>query len=951
MNNKLIHGIMLFSSMLGVASVYADKFSNDVYADEVVNQTIKSSDKTYLQRKIDSITDNNKDGFADINRNVLSVKLFKEKNYTNPLGSGKTTKGMKIESELLSDTEVHSAVFEGFIQLKQASTSGVLEVNIPNALSKITINNENVTKKEMTLLKDEKIPIRIEIQLDKPTKLSTLNNISVQVKKKDSSVEKISDQSFLPIEKRDTLMQSKNNPEPTDLEPEEDNDDDNILNGMEENGYTVIDSLAVDWKDEYAAQGFTKFVSNPLRTSTTGDPYTDFEHANGYYDMPLGNDHSTINPLVAAMPSVEADLEHVIISPNKDLSNGVDSSYSESVAEESSWGIGTGIEGNKHGPSIEVNANYSSSTTRTIENSWSENSSESFNTASAAYMNANIRYRNTGTGVISSVTPTMNFVVGKDTIRTIKGNEQFSALRLDGQNSRNEENSTYPKKGQNGIAITDATTQEPGPIELNETQTKTVTQNKDAITLETTQTEGNYLGLVNGIVAEAGAWSGYEGQVKNNTAAINFVTKDGKPHKQWISGVNYSDPNNARTPRVTLKEALKILEEQISDPLLNGESFVQIVTNEKTEEMMMNQINATTGEFANVNTPNDVILESGMNITLLQPEFGTDVDTAGDWGNSIKQDYGHNSSKSIQISAGNNNTELKILNDGEDVLKTMTNYVYSFWASNIENDSESKVKAILKDKNNAVMKEVEITIPKKNTWEKVNLVAMITPHQKVSKIEFTSLDGKPLNFAIDDIAVKKWSSQNISIVSINQWKKALKVIPGIVSSEKTDTMDIGNSETNYAYYKNFEGFEIPTIENLNYESLGEYPLQIVGYSGSSSYYIKQDDRNDLKGFHAYTLEWATGLEVHDDHNSSNDPGNGNITYKQKNKINLPLNLDGSKVMWNDSLGMMPSSMRAGKMYWNTMYGILYGTNHYDAKLNLVLGGGFPVDVILAAPFN
>lgn len=253
MNNKLIHGIMLFSSMLGVVNVYTDKFSNDVYADEVVKQTIKSSDKTYLQKKIDAITDNNKDGFADVNRNVLSVKLFKEKNYTNPLGSGKTTNGMKIESELLNDTEIHSAVFEGFIQLKQASASGVLEINLPNVLSKITLNNEVVSKKEMTLSKDQKVPIRIEIQLDKPTKLSTLNNISLQVKKKDRSVEKISDQSFLPIEKQDTLMKSKNNSAIKDLEPDEDNDDDNILNGMEENGYTVIDSLAVDWKDEYAA--------------------------------------------------------------------------------------------------------------------------------------------------------------------------------------------------------------------------------------------------------------------------------------------------------------------------------------------------------------------------------------------------------------------------------------------------------------------------------------------------------------------------------------------------------------------------------------------------------------------------------------------------------------------------------------------------------------------------
>ncbi|MGU9537272.1 binary toxin-like calcium binding domain-containing protein, partial [Proteus mirabilis] len=61
----------------------------------------------------------------------------------------------------------------------------------------------------------------------------------------------------------------------------------------------------------------------PLESHTVGDPYTDYEKA--ARDLDLSNAKETFNPLVAAFPSVNVSMEKVILSPNENLSNSVES--------------------------------------------------------------------------------------------------------------------------------------------------------------------------------------------------------------------------------------------------------------------------------------------------------------------------------------------------------------------------------------------------------------------------------------------------------------------------------------------------------------------------------------------------------------------------------------------------------------------------------------------------
>ncbi|TKI81750.1 hypothetical protein FC695_42590, partial [Bacillus cereus] len=85
----------------------------------------------------------------------------------------------------------------------------------------------------------------------------------------------------------------------------------------EENGYTIQNRMAVKWTDDLASKGYTKFISNPYESHTVGDPYTDYEKA--ARDIDRSNAKETFNPLVAAYPSINANLENMIESRFENL--------------------------------------------------------------------------------------------------------------------------------------------------------------------------------------------------------------------------------------------------------------------------------------------------------------------------------------------------------------------------------------------------------------------------------------------------------------------------------------------------------------------------------------------------------------------------------------------------------------------------------------------------------
>ncbi|MCY9712852.1 binary toxin-like calcium binding domain-containing protein, partial [Paenibacillus larvae] len=233
-----------------------------------------------------------------------------------------------------------------------------------------------------------------------------------------------------------------------------DTDEDGICDEWEVNGYYVKNNIAVfPWpkegsqeEKELIKQGFKKFVSNPYESHTAGDPYSDLEKASGALDRTI---HKVArDPLVAAYPSITVGMEELILSNNENISSTkgktVSRSTSSSVSDSNTLGIdvSTGFS-LFQGFSASVTGHYSHSSTHTVDSSntsgqdWQHQLE--LNTGQSAYMNANVRYYNTGTAPVYNLVPTTNLVLGRQTIATVTGQLNQRSLSLTpGQ--------TYPKQ-------------------------------------------------------------------------------------------------------------------------------------------------------------------------------------------------------------------------------------------------------------------------------------------------------------------------------------------------------------------------------------------------------------------------------------------------------------------------------------------------------------------------
>ncbi|MED2934898.1 hypothetical protein P4308_22960, partial [Bacillus wiedmannii] len=188
-----------------------------------------------------------------------------------------------------------------------------------------------------------------------------------------------------------------------------DTDDDGIYDEWETDGYTIQRQMAVKWDNAMKARGYTKYVSNPYNSHTVGDPYTDWEKAAGRIDKAVKSEAR--NPLVAAYPTVGVHMERLIVSEKQNISTGLGKTVSASTSASNTAAITAGIDvtagASLLGPSASVTAHfsYTGSSTSTVENSSSNNWSQDLgiDTGQSAYLNANVRYYNTGTAPIYNV--------------------------------------------------------------------------------------------------------------------------------------------------------------------------------------------------------------------------------------------------------------------------------------------------------------------------------------------------------------------------------------------------------------------------------------------------------------------------------------------------------------------------------------------------------------------
>ncbi|WP_276307179.1 binary toxin-like calcium binding domain-containing protein [Bacillus thuringiensis] len=366
--------------------------------------------------------------------------------------------------------------------------------------------------------------------------------------------------------------------------------------------------------DSFASQGYTKFVSNPYESHTVGDPYTDYEKA--ARDMDVSNAKETFNPLVAAFPSVNVSLEKIILSKNEDLSNSVGSNSSNNWTYSNTEGAS--IEGgvNMFGPHFGVSANYQHS--ETVGSEWGHSTEDTshINAAETAYLNANVRYNNVGTGSIYNVKPTTSFVLDGTTIGTITAKDNTTALTITpGEN--------YPEKGKNGIAINTMDDFNSRPIPLNKQQVNDFLDNRP-IMLETDQVDGEFkVKDVHGAIVPGGKWDGVMQNIKARTASI--IVHDGENvSEKRVAAKDYSHPED-KTLSLTLKDALKLAyPEEITekDKLLYYndkpiyESSVMTYVDKNTAKEVKKQLDDTTGIFKDVEYLYDVKLTPNMKFTI-----------------------------------------------------------------------------------------------------------------------------------------------------------------------------------------------------------------------------------------------------------------------------------------------------------------------------------------------
>ncbi|OTX95991.1 hypothetical protein BK726_02050 [Bacillus thuringiensis serovar londrina] len=567
------------------------------------------------------------------------------------------------------------------------------------------ISNKGKEKQVVHLEKGQLVPIKIEYQADKPIDMDSetfknlkLFKVDAQQKSHQIQLDELRNPEFNKKETQEFLKKAAasnlfTQKVKSTKDEDDDSDGDSIPDRLEENGYTIQNKVAVPWDDSLASKGYTKFVSNPLDTHTVGDPYTDYEKA--ARDLDLSNAKETFNPLVAAFPSVNVSMEKVILSPNENLSNSVESHSSTNWSYTNTEGASVEAGIGPKGLSFGVSANYQHSETVGHEWGTSTGNTSQFNTASAGYLNANVRYNNVGTGAIYDVKPTTSFVLNKDTIATITAKSNTTALSISPGDS-------YPKKGQNGIAITSMDDFNSHPITLNKQQVGQLLNNIP-IMLETDQTDGTYrVRDAHGNIVKGGQWNGVTQQIKAKTASI--IIDDGtRVAEKRVAAKDYTYPED-KTPELTLKDALKLsYPDQIKEtegllyyndkPIY--ESSVMTYLDENTAKEVKKQINDTTGKFKDVQHLYDVKLTPKMNFTIkmavlydgAEGEASIGISPLGKWNNAAIGGAANTGKNSYESLGAEYTPSLQLSSEAKSKLKKNTTYYLSMYLRSQSNNS------------------------------------------------------------------------------------------------------------------------------------------------------------------------------------------------------------------------------------------------------------------------
>ncbi|PFK09461.1 binary toxin-like calcium binding domain-containing protein [Bacillus cereus] len=461
-----------------------------------------------------------------------------------------------------------------------------------------------------------------------------------------------------------------------------DTDDDAIPDQWEIDGYTIQRKVAVKWADSMKDQGYKKYVSNPYNSHTVRDPYTDWEKAAGHMDSAIKQEAR--NPLVAAYPSVGVHMEKLIVSNNQNVSSQEGKSISSTTSASSTSQNMAGVDVSAGysllgGFNAQVTGHYSHtwSSTSGVEDSSSKNWSTDLgiNTGQAAYLNANVRYYNTGTAPIYNVKPTTNFVLKGDSIVTVKAKENQVGNVL-------QAGSTYPDKQHAPIALNTLDDFGSQLISINYNQMKQL-ESGEKLNLQTTQASGLY-GVIkaNGglSVDPSQEWDPVKAQIENASASIILDTGE-ETLERRVAAKDYHDPEDL-TPETTLGEAIAMAfditekggELYYKDVPLR-ESVTGIVFDQKTAE----EVKAQLDKMPNQNKKlYNVKIKRGMNIMIQKPVWFDHFDS-NDHANWL-EDFTIAQGQGIKGDAGRFNGKTFVNLNEYGGLKPNTAYLFSVYA-------------------------------------------------------------------------------------------------------------------------------------------------------------------------------------------------------------------------------------------------------------------------------
>lgn len=243
-------------------------------------------------------------------------------------------------NKLIDDKDVNSARFIGYLKPSESKSYKFSTSNNENCVLKI--NNEILINKDKSnsieLEKDKLYPIELEasgISGDFELFLVDSNSDKESIKKENILLPNPSYE-FTPIL---TGSPSLYDSPPVESGPSDesdnniikDSDKDGIPDEWEVNGYTLKNNEILKWSNDLESEGYTKYVSNPYKSKTSNDPYTDMQKVIG--QIPSATKLEARDPMIPAVPKISVGMENLIMSKNQNITEGTSGSKTVSTTK------------------------------------------------------------------------------------------------------------------------------------------------------------------------------------------------------------------------------------------------------------------------------------------------------------------------------------------------------------------------------------------------------------------------------------------------------------------------------------------------------------------------------------------------------------------------------------------------------------------------------------------